>query len=89
MMSGAEFVAENVQARWLILAAYGLNSYRVIGGPDWISSDYFVVSAHARGLVTNGDYREMLRKLLADYFELRVRIETRATQGVRAARQPS
>jgi uncharacterized protein (TIGR03435 family) len=79
MMSGTEFVAENVQARWLILAAYGMNSYRVIGGPDWIGSDYFIVSARAPNAVSASEYQAMLRKLLADRFQLRIHTETRST----------
>jgi uncharacterized protein (TIGR03435 family) len=86
---GGRFSARNVRVRELIAAAYGtpqpLASFRIVGGPKWISADPFDVVAKAAenfpetqaqpGWSTAGEL--MLRELLADRFKLVVHRETR------------
>ena len=63
--------------RMLILAGYQLRDYQVIGGPAWMNSDRFDISARAKGEITPAVGRQMLINLLADRFRLRARTETR------------
>jgi uncharacterized protein (TIGR03435 family) len=62
----------------LILTAYGIKSYQIEGGPKWMTTDYFDISAKAeRETATDAELFQMLRSLLAERFGLRVHIETR------------
>ena len=62
----------------LILTAYGIQSFQIEGGPKWLTSDYFEVTAKAeRETATDGELFEMLKSLLAERFGLRVHVETR------------
>ena len=75
--AGGRFTAENVTLLELIRPAYDLDTYRILGGPDWIRRDRFDVQAQAGAAVSRDETRTMLRTLLADRFRLRVRIEPR------------
>ena len=62
----------------LILAAYRIESYQIEGGPKWLTTDYFEITAKAeRETATDAELFEMLRSLLAERFGLRVHVETR------------
>jgi hypothetical protein len=50
VLSGGELTAVNVQLQWLIVEAYGMNDYQMLGAPSWISEDYCDVSAKAHGV---------------------------------------
>jgi hypothetical protein len=53
------------------------------GGPPWLTSDYFEVTATASADASPADIRSMLRTLLAERFGLRTHSDTRAGIGVR------
>jgi uncharacterized protein (TIGR03435 family) len=72
-----QFIARNQTLRVLIVAAYELEEFRVVGGPDWVSSERFDVQARATSPITRREAMPMLRALLADRFALRVRMERR------------
>jgi uncharacterized protein (TIGR03435 family) len=81
---GDRFVATNVPLRDLIVVAYGeagqsLPDAQLSGGPSWIDSDRFDVSAKAAGDGTNSVAQKqlMLRALLAERFRLIVHVESR------------
>ena len=62
----------------LIVRAYGIKEYQLEGGPKWLTTDYFDISAKAeRETATEADLNAMLRSLLAERFGLRVHVETR------------
>jgi uncharacterized protein (TIGR03435 family) len=61
----------------LILSAYQIREYQLIGAPAWLNSDRFDISARAAGEVTPEVARQMLKNLLHDRFNLRVHTETR------------
>jgi uncharacterized protein (TIGR03435 family) len=70
--------AQNMTLRLLIEAAYQKQSFQVIGGPGWLNTTKFDVDARARDPKTSTtDLLEMLQRLLADRFNLRVHPETR------------
>lgn len=63
--------------RMLILSAYQIRDYQLVGGPGWMNSERFDISARAAGDVTPEVARRMLQNLLKDRFMLRARTETR------------
>ena len=71
------FVRPNVSVSQLIEFAYEVRDFQVIGGPAWVRSDRFDVSAKAETAVPQAQTRLMVRRLLADRFGLQVHTETR------------
>jgi bla regulator protein blaR1 len=69
--------ATNVTAAMLIRFAYDLPGFQVSGGPDWLYSDSFDVTARADGNPSLPTKRLMLRRLLAERFKLGTHTETR------------
>jgi uncharacterized protein (TIGR03435 family) len=69
--------ATNVPASALIRFAYDLPFFQVSGGPDWLDSDRFDITARADGNPSLASKRMMLRRLLADRFKLGTHIEKR------------
>src|SRR5262249_11048538 len=84
---GGRFVATNIPVRDLISLAYGqpqpLPNFQIIGGPSWITSDRFDITAKAEGDAQpspTGPPSQMfmmIRGLLADRFKLVAHEETR------------
>jgi uncharacterized protein (TIGR03435 family) len=74
---GGQLVVVNNAVRNLIRSAYNLQNYQIIGGPDWMSSDRYDVSARAGGDPSQEQLRLMLRRLLLERFKLVARLETR------------
>jgi uncharacterized protein (TIGR03435 family) len=75
------YVGTNVPLRQVILNAYRLRPFQLIGGPDWIQSDRFDINAKAVDGLTTAQVQAampvMIRSLLADRFKLRAHTETR------------
>jgi uncharacterized protein (TIGR03435 family) len=69
--------AVNAPVRLLIRDAYALQGFQLVGGPSWLDSERFDVTARAEGDPTPDQERLMLRSLLADLFALSVHSETR------------
>jgi uncharacterized protein (TIGR03435 family) len=90
--SGGRLTATNLSLQMLIASAYGLEVYQVSGGPNWVRTDRFDITAKAaedlgqdQSLITALGRREMprtmalmLQSLLAGRFHLQVRHETKA-----------
>jgi len=69
---------------WLkhfVQQAYDVQDYQVAGGPAWASADWYEIQAKPAGAATKDQIREMLRRLLADRFQLKVHRETKMMQG--------
>ena len=80
---GGRFSATYVTLREMIGAIYDpefLGEGRIVGGPDWINTERFDVEAKAEGDPAPAQRRLMVRRLLADYFKLKLRSEERETQ---------
>jgi uncharacterized protein (TIGR03435 family) len=77
MAPGGQITMVNVPLRQIILRAYEVQNFQLIGGPGWITSDRFDVTAKADGNVTPSQVNLMLRSLLADRFKLVVHNESR------------
>ncbi len=80
--------AMNVPLDGLICMAYGVSSYQVSGGPDWLKSGFFQVQARLDDAAAEALKKlpkeeakavrgHMLQAVLADRFKLKVRRETR------------
>jgi uncharacterized protein (TIGR03435 family) len=65
----------NMTLQGCIRAAYGLQGYQLLGGPEWTASERFDIVAKAAGRATEAQMLPMLQTLLADRFKLIVRRE--------------
>ncbi|HEV8394009.1 MAG TPA: M56 family metallopeptidase [Vicinamibacterales bacterium] len=74
---GGRLLVVNNAVRSLIRSAYGLQNYQILGGPDWMSSDRYDVSARAVETASREQLGLMLRRLLSERFKLVVQRETR------------
>lgn len=73
---GGRFTAQGVSLQDLIVFAYRLQPYQIVGGPRWLDTDRWDISAvGAQG--TPDDVLIALQQLLADRFSLVARRETR------------
>jgi uncharacterized protein (TIGR03435 family) len=77
MAPGGRLNFVNMPVRALIVRAYQLQPFQVIGGPAWLANDRFDIIAKAEGDATPPQTNLMLRTLLADRFKLVVHTETR------------
>jgi uncharacterized protein (TIGR03435 family) len=73
------FVGKDYTLKLLIAAAYNLNPHVISGGPEWVDSEHFDVTALTPGDVrpTRDEQMGMLRKLLTDRFQLSFHRESR------------
>ncbi len=67
---GNRFNAENVPLRFLIRVAYDVKDFQIAGGPAWINSDRYDITAKSESDATFAQMRPMLQSLLADRFKL-------------------
>lgn len=77
MQPGGRYVATNVSLRVLIMAAYRLQLFQVTGGPGWVDSERFDISAKASSVATPEQVSVMLRTLLTERFGLITHTESR------------
>ena len=72
MQGTNKFVAKHYTVKLLIAAAYDLNPKTVSGGPAWMDSDPYDITALTPGRArpTRDEQMAMLRGLLADRFKL-------------------
>jgi uncharacterized protein (TIGR03435 family) len=73
-----QFTGTNVTVQDLLVAAYELETFRIVGGPEWMARDRFDIQARAPSPVGREEGMAMLRALLADRFKVRARLEQRA-----------
>ena len=83
---GGRFNTVNTAVRQLILFAYQIQSFQLVGGPEWIANERYDIVAKMEGDPpavapgTGADHMMLaLRSLLADRFKLVIRRETRQT----------
>jgi bla regulator protein blaR1 len=74
---GGQFSATNVTVKQLIQSAYGIKGLQISGGPSWVGSDLFDISAKPEGPVKPDQIQPMLQSLLAERFRLVIRRDTR------------
>jgi uncharacterized protein (TIGR03435 family) len=76
---GGRFIANGVTVRFLIQQAYGIKDFQITGGPSWMGTERYDVSAKPEGdaNVTGEQLRPMIQALLADRFKLTLHKETK------------
>lgn len=67
-----EFTAVNVTLLQLILVAYDVRAYQIVGGPEWMASQFFDIAAEAPDDFEMEDTKAMMRRLLEKRFGLAV-----------------
>ena len=65
-----QIIATNVTVRHVIWNAFNVQDFEVSGGPGWLSTERFDITAKSDSNPTPDQMREMLRTLLADRFKL-------------------
>ena len=75
--SGGRLNARNVTLRDLIVEAYRIQEFQLAGGPGWLGSERYDVSAKADGNASKRQIHDMLQTLLVDRFQLKFHRETR------------
>ena len=76
---GGVMIATNVTARHIVTFAYSMQNSRVEGGPDWLDTVRFDITAKASEAATPEQMLLMLRTLLANRFTLVMHVEARDT----------
>ena len=74
---GGRFTAATSTLKQLIANAFDVKDYQIDGGPAWLTTDYFDITANAGADATPADVKAMLRALLTERFGLRTRNDTR------------
>jgi uncharacterized protein (TIGR03435 family) len=70
--------AEGITLKRLMMTAWQVQDFRIVGGPDWVSSRRWDVQAKPERAAASGDdINQMLRTMLEDRFQLHVRHESR------------
>ena len=76
--AGGRLSAKAATLKQLIANAYHLRDQQISGGTAWMDSERYDIEASAgKAIAWEPGLREMLQKLLADRFQLRVHMETR------------
>jgi uncharacterized protein (TIGR03435 family) len=77
MPPGGRLEIVNMTLKEMITKAYSVQPFQVSGGPGWLDSVHYDISAKAGAQRTREDVMLMLRTLLADRFQLAFRREIR------------
>jgi bla regulator protein BlaR1 len=80
--NGGRITTENVPLRFLITFAWDVRDFQITGGPGWLSSDRWDISAKPEGDIQRGPegetkIRAMMRALLSERFGLTLHTETK------------
>lgn len=78
---GGSMSVRNITLQHLIYLAFGVEDYRVSGGPGWISVLRYDVDAKPAARVDASEARLMLQTLLAERFKLQLHRENRTVDG--------
>ena len=79
LQPGGRVSFTNEPLRRMILDAYQLQDFQLVGGPDWVTTDRWDIVAKAEGDPPITQVVEMMRTLLADRFKLVTHHEMRDT----------
>ncbi len=77
VISGGRLTVDNASLRTLIEDAYQILPLQLSGGPGWLDSEKWSITAAGPETATPAQVRWMLQKLLADRFHLKFRVEQR------------
>ena len=77
---GGRVTVVNLPLRLLLTQAFGIRDTQVIGGPSWMTSDRFTITAKAETNAPRDQLMLMLRAVLIDRFGLTFHVEQREAQ---------
>ena len=77
LQPGGRYVATNIPLRMLIMRAYRLWEFHLVGGPDWVNTERYDIVGLAPGATTSDDITPRLQRLLADRFKLTAHMDKR------------
>jgi uncharacterized protein (TIGR03435 family) len=76
-LPGGRLHGENMPARMLIMRAYHVQDFQIVGGPDWLRNEGFDIEAKGEPNATNAQIMLMLQPLLEERLQLKYHRETR------------
>jgi bla regulator protein blaR1 len=79
-LPGGGLYATGVNLKLLIIEAYGVKPFQIVGGPKWVDEDCWSLRATAAGVqrqLSIAEQAPMLRALLEERFQLKIRREVR------------
>ena len=71
------FTAGNASLKLLMVNAFDVLTFQIVGGPGWMDSDRFDIDAKTPDNISGKQGYEMLQTLLADRFQLKIHREMR------------
>ena len=74
---GGRVAITNGSAKMLIMMSYNLKPHQLEGGPNWLDSEKYDITAKAEGPDNPDQLKVMMQSLLADRFKLTFHRETR------------
>jgi len=74
---GGTLAATGITLKRLMMTAYNVHGFRIVGGPDWVDSRRWNVQAKHDGAASPDQIHKMLRSLLENRFQLHTHSETR------------
>jgi bla regulator protein BlaR1 len=74
---GGRINITNMTLKELMVIAYGIQPFQISGGPAWLDSLHYDITAKAEATPKQGEMPLMLQSLLADRFQLEIRHETK------------
>jgi uncharacterized protein (TIGR03435 family) len=77
VLPGARLEVTDLTLSILIREAFGVKRYQISGGPKWLETDRFDISARAAAESSRDQIMLMTRRALTERFKLAVRRETR------------
>jgi uncharacterized protein (TIGR03435 family) len=77
MLPGGRISMTGVTVKILIQRAYGVRDFQIVGGPGWLGSERYDITAKPEGAATSDQVKLMTQALLADRFQLKFHRETK------------
>jgi uncharacterized protein (TIGR03435 family) len=77
MLPGGRISMSSVTVKTLIQQAYGVRDFQIVGGPEWLGSARYDITAKPEGAATPDQVKVMIQALLADRFKLQFHRETK------------
>jgi uncharacterized protein (TIGR03435 family) len=77
MLPGGRISMAGVTPKILIQQAYGVRDFQIVGGPQWLGSERYDITAKPEGAASPEQVKAMIQGLLADRFKLQFHRETK------------
>jgi len=77
LQPGGRYVVSNGTVERMLMNAYMVQPFQIVGAPDWLTRERFDIDAKADGNITVPQLQGMLKTLLRERFHLAFHLETR------------